>query len=121
MNLDIVEAKLRKIHDLGDGWHVRQWKALGRPPIGVEFEFAQCPLVTRGKNKGKPNWRKVTQCRTVSVSVEAGDRWTAEYETETGLCNVCMGAGEEFARWNVDTGTKMRTCRRCGGSGKAKI
>ena len=119
MNLTIVENKLRQIHGLGDGWHVCKWEALGRPPIGTQFTFWKCPLVTRGERKGKPNWRKKTDERIVSVTMFDGDRWTAEYETETGLCNNCMGTGETFKSWNRDTGTTMETCKRCGGSGKA--
>jgi len=120
MNLIIVENNLRQLHGLGDDWHVCKWNVLGNPGIGVEFTFWQCPLVTKGPNKGKPNWRKKTDERIVSVSQDGGDKWTAEYETETGLCNECMGAKETFKSWNIDTGTAMQTCQRCGGSGKAK-
>lgn len=121
MNLTIVENKLRKIHGLGDGWHVCKWQVLGDPGIGTEFTFWQCPLVTRGERKGRPNWRKKTAERIVSASKQDGEKWTSEYETETGLCNECMGKGETFKSWSKNEGTTMQTCPRCGGSGKAVV
>jgi RecJ-like exonuclease len=72
------------------------------------------PLVSKGPNKGRPNWRKMDQAteRVVIITVAEHEAWKLEWERKTGNCAECVGTG--ITAWE-------RLCRRCGGSGKALV
>lgn len=49
-----------------DGWHPWLFERIAN---GILCTGAVCPLITRGKNKGTPNYRKADQSTKMSVVV----------------------------------------------------
>lgn len=100
------------------GWHDLSVETEGAADV-MQFEFRQAPLLTKGKNKGTPNWRESFDAKTVYISGEEIKQLTAEYVKRTGNCSECEGTTQVFQSWNHITGTKFRPCDKCGATGKA--
>lgn len=52
---DLLEAYIRNRYDLDENWRIKSFYNLDN---GVVFYGAIAPLITKGANKGKPNWRQ---------------------------------------------------------------
>jgi hypothetical protein len=118
MRLEIIEARIRRENLLPDDFVFWHWECLphGEPTIYIKIAGGRCPLVTRGKRKGKPNYRKATDKRNFFVGVERIEVWEMEYEAETGNCRSCLGSGNVVAEIDCVAGTaSYRKCSRCIG------
>ena len=73
------------------------------------------PLITKGPNAGRPNWRRAFNEQTMFVTQERIDAWVAEWEA-AGNCATCVNTGEVFVRWNHIDGTTMKPCPKCHGA-----
>jgi hypothetical protein len=121
MSLAIIEARLRTIHNLSESFRFFRWECLPKfmPTLYVELEGGECPLKTRGKNKGCPDFSKLQFRTTFTVTAVEVSQWEAEYERETGNCKKCCGSGKAAASYSVVSGMTYRDCCRCQGSGAA--
>jgi hypothetical protein len=116
----IIEAHLRKLHKLPDEFRFYRFSV--HPDFGHaiyhELEGGIVPLITRGPNQGKPNWKKRTDVQRFIVRVEEIKTIDAAYERETSKCSRCMGEGDVVWSWSKAEGSKRRPCSKCGGTGK---
>ena len=122
MNISTIEERLRAEHDLPSDFYFWQWECFPKPPaikcLYVQFTGSRCPLVTRGKRKGKPNYRKGTDKQIFVVSTSEAETWESEYEQNTGNCRQCRGDGKEVKSIDcVNNVTTYRPCSTCRGSG----
>jgi hypothetical protein len=118
----IAQERLKRDNKLPEGFEFYSWEAVdgsGSTHI-VILKGMVAPLLTKGKNKGRPNWRKGDKSteRTFAVSSDQIKQFDDDYEAETGKCSKCEG-GQEWAGWSIDSGHRYRTCSKCKGSGKA--
>ena len=123
MHLRTIEERLTRDHDLPGDFVFFRWECFPKsePTLYVEFQGARCPLLTRGKRKGRPNYRKATEKQTFIVTVAEADRWESEYEETTGNCRECRGDRRVVARIDFVNGTKdYRACVSCKGTGKGQ-
>lgn len=121
MNLKTIEERLAADHNLPAGFIFFKWECFPQPgpTLYVEFSGGLCPLLTRGKRKGRPNYRKATERQTFVVSVAHSELWESEYEEKTGKCRQCRGKGMELVSINFVKGiTSHRECSRCRGTGR---
>lgn len=124
MNGLLFEVQAKEQNHLPDDWH---WFRLECFPHGgprclyVEVEGAVAPLLTRGKNAGHPNWKKMdkTTRRTIVIPVDEHEGWLLEWERRTGKCPQCLGRGKETASVHYLTGATYQACGKCGGSGSS--
>jgi hypothetical protein len=104
-----------------DGWRWVELNAKGERPHHVFLvRGAVVPLISRGSNKGWPNWKrrdKATEREFVITPVEF-DVFIAKWEQDTGCCSRCGGDGQELASCGVN-GKTYRNCSRCKATGKA--
>ena len=104
-------------------WKAYKWEAFPdcarEPMLYQELTGGVAPTTTRGKRKGKPNWRKMdkTTKRTVVITVEEHKAWLIEWEKKTGLCSRCEGTGKLLESWSREEGDKYRPCPKCNGTG----
>lgn len=123
MNVDILEARLRKENNLPESFAFFRWECFpqdGGECMYVTLTGAECPLLKTGKRKGKPNYSKGINKRSFNVSVDKAEQWDADYERETGNCRRCLGTCKTVSRVSVADGVEYRTCETCQGTGKAK-
>ena len=108
MQLWIIEDRLREENQLPPAFAFWKWECFPKrhETIYVEFNGGECPLITRGKRKGKPNYRKSTNEKTFIVTVEQGKKWEADYEHRTGRCCACLGEAKVLKSLNCITGEK---------------
>lgn len=113
-----AEAVVRKkLGVLPENWEICGWTRID--PDATIFRGGPCRLLTRGKNKGRKRWDKVTHTCVVTDAEETSER--LRYESETGNCSTCGGTGQDWCGWSRDEGDKYRSCVRCSGSGKAPL
>lgn len=124
MSVDWIIETARKVCGVPDGW---RWhtSTVGVPggkelPVGTFRVQGGIPqrFFTKGKRKGRPDWKCCTEARVVFFTREDITRVQQEWERETGKCAQCEGSGQEWAGYNVRTGDRFRKCLLCGGSGK---
>jgi hypothetical protein len=118
--MKIIEEHLRKLHNLPAEFRFYRFSVHPDtgPVIYHQIEGGIVPLITRGVNKGKPNWKKRADVQRFIVKVEEIKEIHAAWEQETGTCSRCMGLGTIFWSWSAANETKQRTCPVCGGTGK---
>ena len=104
-----------------DGWRWVELRVVGeRPDHVVVVRGAVMPDLTKGKNKGWPNWSKRDKSTERELVMTNPDinAFIAKWESTTGTCSGCGGDGQELASSGVN-GTTYRDCRRCKATGKA--
>ena len=65
MTLTELEIKAKEIIGI-DGWYPWEFQSISN---GILCTGAVCPLITKGKNKGKPNYRKYDKSTLQKVLV----------------------------------------------------
>ena len=121
------EQFAREQMDLPSEWQVYLWEAIGWRTGSGKSQGALLTgavpdrLITRGKRKGQPNWRKLKPGTKATVAVldDAFDVWLLGWERATDACYKCAGSGRVFASWDHIEGTRYRDCRRCNATGNA--
>lgn len=124
MNTDILRWHLKRAHHLPEAFDFFRWQCFplnSLRTIYYEIEGGIAPLLKSGPRKGKPNWRKVTNCKVFHVTPEEYVAIADAYEKETGNCTECAGRGEVFARWAAGEGTTYKQCHVCSGMGKCEL
>ena len=121
MGIKITEERLKCDNKLPPDFRFFKWECLknGKEYVGIQFTGGCCPLKTRGKYAGKPNYAKLTDQQEFVVTDEREAIYEADYECETGQCHACEGSGKVLKEWSSETGRVDQNCRRCGGTGKA--
>jgi hypothetical protein len=122
VEVKIIEEHLRKLHNLPAEFRFYRFSV--HPdfgPVIYELEGGVVPLITRGVNKGKPNWKKRTDVQRFIVKVEEIKKIHAAWEQETRTCSRCMGLGAIFWSWSKANGSERKPCPLCGGTGKPVV
>ena len=84
---------------------------------GTRVVLLDAPLVTKGKNAGRPNWRKATNRQVRILPHALLESAAEEWSQRTGLCTSCVGDGRSLHRWHHTEGTFWTPCRKCNGTG----
>jgi hypothetical protein len=121
--MNFYNETARKKYNLPNDWEWYKMEALGAHGKydAVKLTGAVAPKKTRGKYKGRPNWRKLdkrTECAVVITDVDIG-LFKAAYERTTFNCHECAGSGQVWCGWSLDDGNRFRACSRCNATGKA--
>lgn len=100
------------------------WKAYRCESVEGGFLVRGCVpdgTYPRGKNKGRPRFRRPQSGTTKDVIVSDADcdAHVLEYEAD-GKCFDCSGTGQAWFGWSKDAGNRYRDCRRCGATGVAR-
>lgn len=115
-SIKLLEIHAREKEQLPENWYAWLFE-VKECPLGRYFEVtgAVCPLKTRGKNKGEPNWSKKdkTTIKLVQIGADAHNKWVEEWEKKNNSCSECMGTGKVLVAWNIDTGSTYEPCK-CG-------
>jgi len=124
--MDMLSEHAREMLGMPPEWSAYYFKAIGHSSVEsntklIQVKGAVAPLITRGKHKGAPNWRKSDKTTEREVFFTPGehDEWCRQWEVRTGKCSKCMGSGKVFARWSITEGTSYKPCSTCNGTGKA--
>ena len=122
MRIDLMTEHARELLKAPPEWDVYKWEAIGgsrdTPTKLLRLDGAVAPAKTRGKYKGRPDWKaadKATE-RTAYFTPQEHAEWRKGWELRTGKCSECVGIGEVFQSWHFERGTTYRTCACCGGS-----
>lgn len=85
----------------------------------IKITGAVAPLVSRGPNRGRRNWRRMQRdtVREFFFTADDHDLFVDEWERTTDRCKRCFGYGKEVQSVGV-SGTTYRKCRRCHGTGE---
>lgn len=126
---DLLTVHAREALGVSEEWQAYLYACLPRSKDGqkdwkaTHFQITGCiaPVITRGKNKGCRNWRKMdkTTIREFIVSIADHDAWTLSWQRKTGKCYRCQGEGKTIARITATEKT-YRDCTRCKGTGGAQ-
>jgi len=117
------ETQAREALNMPPEWRIMSWEAKGDHPnyYGVLVTGAiPGPPISRGKNKGRPDWSKRTLEASITLTKEAEKAWLAAWERDTGYCHRCLGSGQKFKSWSSDHGTAYKPCPHCGATGLAQ-
>lgn len=114
-----LEQMAREAMDLPPEWNWFRMQCEGQHPDywGMTIEGGVAPPKTRGKNAGKPNWRKATLVRKFTATDAQRKAWLRTWEADTGKCHECWGTGWRWAGWNYETGNRYERCRHCDATG----
>jgi hypothetical protein len=125
---DLLTLHARESLGMPEEWEAYAWACLPRHQNGqkdwkpTHFQVTGCiaPLITRGKNKGCRNWRKMDKStiRDFVVSIEDHKEWELNWELKNGKCRRCQGSGKTIAKLTATEKT-YRDCTRCKGTGGA--
>lgn len=74
--------------------------------------------ITRGPNKGAPNWKGV-KLQSVVVSDDDAKAEFLRQEAESGQCRKCQGSGQQTRGWSSQAGIMWEPCTRCDATGKS--
>lgn len=121
MRTELLEEHARVIGGLPDVW--KAYRFDGRWHGYYELKGAIVPLLTRGKNKGRPNWRKVGKdwpATTIKIGHALHEDWLKSWEQRIGKCCKCIGEGKTLKYANVSGERTYRDCKACEGTGKAR-
>lgn len=125
MSFDLYELHARDKAGMPPEWKAFRWQALpleSKTALYFLVTGMIAPLRSKGKNKGRPNWRmgdRSTQ-RAVVLPIMEHEEWVRAWEILTGKCAKCGGEGQTMASCNFVTAEKTyRPCSGCAGTGKA--
>ena len=115
---DWFSAFARARYKLPADWRVFYWNCHDRPDF-TEIHGGVCTEKFKsGKRKGRDNWNKATNVRTLSVLDSELDEFKVAWSKKTGFCSECTGTKEVFSGWSLDAGTTWKPCGECGGTGR---
>ena len=114
--MNFYEVIARRKLGKGQEWEAFRFEAIGSDLL-VEGGIPR--LLKSGPRKGRKTWREAKTSRVV-ISLSDIELEVAAYESETGNCSECLGAGQTAWSWSSDE-IKYRACRRCNGTGKHAI
>ena len=121
--MNLMEIHAREKAGMPESWCMYRWECFPKTAdktLYYQVTGIVAPLKTKGKNKGRRNWRagdKSTE-RVVILPVSDHEAWVAEWEKKTGNCAECTGTGRIMKRWSAASGAEYRPCGKCNGSGK---
>ncbi len=112
-----VEVAKRKVGD-------PKWEWFSSERIGdgdFLMEGGEPRTISKGPRKGHRTWKHLAPHEKKKVVVTQAEIQQAEadYERDTGKCNVCGGSGQEWRGWSRDNGDRFRPCLRCDATGAA--
>lgn len=124
---DVMSAYARERFGLHEDWKWCQC-TFGQPnddelPEGTcRLRGAAYLVKERGKNKGRPDYKKPLEGtqRTVFFTATELEAWELDREQRLGICKDCVNTGKCWIGWSKDEGTKYRRCTRCKAEPKAK-
>ena len=103
------------------GWEPYSFRCVGEGSSGgVLMMGGVTPLITRGKNKGRRNYRKIDNTTVREVFVKDSDyhAFCEQWSKDTGNCIKCEGECQVFASWHHIDGTTYAPCKSCNATGK---
>lgn len=110
----MAEQAARHVMGLSPDYHIGQ---IACREDGYSVHLYKCPLKTKGKCKGQPNFRKATANIHGLVSKAMVEEAKQRYIAETGNCPKCDGSGKELYHWCKEM-TEFRHCPDCEGTGR---
>ena len=122
MRLSLLEQQVKEKFHFSDNWSSYSWEHKTTDRLGYSVIVgAIAPLITRGKNKDKRNWKKQERDsqRVVTITDQEHKDWLDEWEQRTGKCSRCEGNGKTIASFSIETGIVYRECFKCKGTGKS--
>jgi hypothetical protein len=132
--LSLREIYLQELYSLPKEWRIYSYKVSddikSRSPSGeiisrAASEFIGCipdGVYKSGKRKGRPNYSKGTEKRTIILFEDEYRAWVEKYEITHNVCSQCFLSptpGQEWVGWSLDNGNRFATCTRCNGTGKS--
>lgn len=101
--------------ELPEHWYPYRWDASVGPDDFIKITGCEVHVIERGKNKGRPNWRKKVPgtTREYWIHLPTMNEWIKEWEARTGTCIECFNTGREWCGWSVYDGPKYRDCTHC--------
>ena len=113
------ELHARAILGVSLEWRIARFESEGEHLELIKVSGGIYPAITRGKNKGKPNWKKPEPGtkRSAWFTEKEHQAFLLGWEKEHAKCSKCQGTGQEWAGWDHITGNKHRPCTRCGATG----
>lgn len=128
MNIRVIEDHFRTKHGLTDDFHFYSYEALPHRTSGrsVEPQYlllrgGRCPVLKSGANKGRPNFRKLSDEQSFVLQISDEHDVLVAYERRRGHCSECGGKGKTVCGWSKSDGTSYRQCRRCKGDGQPTL
>lgn len=126
MLVNMLEVCAREREQLPDNWIAYRFECCpsgGPRVLYYQITGAVCPLVTRGKRKGKPNYDEMDRAtrRTLAIPKDEFEEWIKDWESRMGICSACEGSGKELAAAGTRNGevyAEYRLCQKCKGEGK---
>jgi len=119
----LIDVHAREKAKASESWIVHNIMMMDDDSLALTG--SEVPIISRGKNKGRPNWKKrdVATEKKVCIQPQEHDEWLLRWETRTGKCSRCQGTGQVVGslRHHDDVTTAvMGTCGRCDGDGLAR-
>jgi hypothetical protein len=119
-SMKFLELHAREKLGAPSNWYAYNFEVKDSP-YGSFYEVtgAIAPLLTKGPNRGKPNWKaKDKETKAVAqIQKQEHQKWVEEWEKETGICSTCENTGKEWIGWSQETGSRYKPCSRCGKNG----
>jgi hypothetical protein len=119
----LMNEQAKQLNGNVPGWAPYLWEAADGANRAIIITGAVAPLLTRGKNKGQPNWRTMDRDTVSRVVLSESERheYCAAWERETGKCSECVGTGEVSNGWSREHGARYKTCPKCNGTGLREV
>lgn len=118
--VSLMDELAKSLAGMGPDWQPFRYEAIRGNDNPIMIVGAVAPVFTRGKNKGRRDWKRrdVSSERTVVIMGEERRRFEVQWSESTGLCPSCVGHGDVARGWSITDGTRYETCKRCNGTGK---
>ena len=121
--MNMLSEHAKEMLGMPPDWEAYQFEAIGgtfdQPAKLLKVTGAVAPAKTRGKYKGRPNWKKLDKAteKTVFITPAEHAEWLRQWEAKTGICANCTGTGQVMKRWTAANGVERMPCSDCGGTG----